>query len=119
MPVHHASVRRSDLAIVVNQQRHRHSIEPIFVSETYIVDHDWEVHLVLFNKCLHWFPLLVHRNANDVEPLVLVPFLKLNKPRHFQHTTVEPRWPEIEHDHSAFAVGLSDAYTLGAVHSKL
>src|SRR5438093_12271962 len=66
--VHHASVRGGDRTTAVNQQRHRHGIELVFLSETSIVDHDWVVYLFLFNECLHWFPTFVHRTADNREP---------------------------------------------------
>src|SRR5207249_2083396 len=117
--VHHASVRGGDRTTAVNQQRHRHGIELVFLSETSIVDHDWVVYLFLFNECLHWFPTFVHRNADNREPAVLVSFLKFNKPGDFKNTAVAPSCPEIEQDHPAFVVGQSDGYTFGVIQSKV
>src|SRR6266700_1665220 len=64
---------------------------------------------MLFEEWLHRFPtVLIHRNADDGKPVVLVLSLKLHVPGNFNFTTRAPRGPEIEQDYPAFVTGQRD-----------
>src|SRR5258708_1827224 len=89
---HHANVRRGDPTVAVDQQRHRHRIHAIELSQVRVADHDGVANGMLFEECLHRFPtVLIHRNADDGETTVIVLSLKLHVPGDFNLAPRAPR----------------------------
>src|ERR1700733_9966892 len=118
--IYHAEVNVCDFTVAINQSSERHAVESEAIGQRLIADHDGIVDALLVEPGPDGFPtIVVHRNSDDDQSLLLILFLKLDEPRNFQLEAVAPGGPEIYKNHFPFLFRKPDVLIVRVLQNKI
>ncbi len=105
--VYKTDVDRSNSSLAIDHKGGGQRFHVAIHIAGFIIAHDdLIVDFVFRNERLHVFPAaIVHGNAQNREPSVLVLSLKVGKPRDLDSAGSAPGCPEIEQHHFALVIG--------------
>src|SRR5579872_1102224 len=106
-PANQTDVDRGNAAIPIDQECRRKRIDPaVQIANRVISEQNAIIDFLFCDVRLHGLPaFLVHGDAEDSKPPVLILSFKLQKPGDLQLAGSAPRSPEIEQHHLAPVVG--------------
>src|SRR5271166_614894 len=85
-------------------------------SQLLVAHHDREIQSVFLKGNAYWWCLIIHRDADDLQPPSAILLLPLNKARHLGKTWCTPGSPKIEHNNFA-AIGRQIHAPLVQIHT--
>src|SRR5208282_2965775 len=88
----------------------------VHFSQLLVAHHDREIQSVFLKGSAYWWCLIIHRDADDLQPPSAILLLPLNKARHLGKTWCTPGSPEIEHNNFA-AIGRQIHVPLVQIHT--
>src|SRR5262249_42307880 len=96
-----ARISRRNASFLVDEDRPRHGLEPVGVGEGFASEHDRVGQVPLLEVRTHGSPtVLVHRRADDGEPVAGVLLRELGEPRNLGLAPVTPGRPEVQEHHA-------------------
>ena len=110
-------MREADFPIPVYQEGDGETKNAaVHFSQLLVAHHDRVIQSVFLIGSVYWWCLIVHRDADDLQPPSAIFLLPLNKARHLGKTWRTPGSPEIEQDDLA-AIGRQIHVPLVQIHT--